>query len=249
MFNHSDRKAEINFLSKFARLFKVYAEETDAEETVEEKTEDKEVNTINFETLIANARKEEKDKLYPRIKKLEEENKTLVQTNNETLLKLAAAMKEIDELKAKLNSGEENPKIKDLEEKIKTLETENAALKENTPKEEEIRKKIEEEYEVKLYRTEKLNEVKDEILSIFVDDVQGKTKEEIDSAIAKAKEKTAEVKKQLGIVSEKKEEKPKKPPVANPNTTSPETLDIDYIRNLDPRSKEYLEFRKKMGLK
>ena len=28
-----------------------------------------------------------------------------------------------------------------------------------------------------------------------------------------------------------------------------EEFDAEYVRNLDPRSKEYAEFRKKMGLK
>ena len=215
---------------------------------------------INFETLIANARKEEKEKLYPRIKKLEDENKALVQTNNDTLLRLATVQKELDELKA--NKGE-NQKIKDLEKELETLKAENVTLKESTPKEEEIRNQIKAEYEVKLYRTEKLNENKDSILSVFVDEVSGNTKEEIDASITKVITKTVDTKKQLGLVDEdgnpitpkKKEEKdpkkaPTKPPVANPNDGADgEEFDLDYVRNLDPRSAEYQEFRKKMGLK
>lgn len=215
---------------------------------------------VNFETLIANARKEEKEKLYPRIKKLEEENKALIQSNNDTLIKLATAQKELDEFKANNN---ESQVVKDLKAQLETAQAEIKTLKETTPKEDEIRAKIEAEYEVKLYRQTKLSEGADKILSVFVDEVSGSTKEEVDASFDKAVEKTLQTKKQLGLVDDdgnpinsdpkktsKKEEKPKKvtPPVANPSTEEDEGIDLDYVRNLDPRSKEYAEFRKKMGL-
>lgn len=216
---------------------------------------------INFETLIANARKEEKEKLYPRIKKLEEENKALVQSNNDTLLKLAAAQKELDELKA---SKDESKTVADLRAQLETAQAEIKTLKESTPKEDEIRARIEAEYEVKLYRQTKLTEGADSILSVFADEVQGTTKEEIDASFEKAVKKTVDTKKQLGLLDEngnpvektpaKKttpKETPKKttPPVANPAEEEEEALNIEYIQNLDPRSKEYAEFRKKLGLK
>lgn len=216
---------------------------------------------INFETLIANARKEEKEKLYPRIKKLEDENKALVQSNNDNLMKLAQAQRELDELKA--NNGE-SQKIKDLEAQLADAQTEIKTLKESTPKEDEIRAKIEAEYEVKLYRTTKLSENSDRILAVFADEVKGSTKEEIDASFDKAVEKTLQTKKQLGLVddngnpietpkkstsSKKEDKKSTTPPVANPNTSEDDKFDFDYVQNLDPRSKEYAEFRKKMGLK
>lgn len=218
---------------------------------------------INFETLIANARKEEKEKLYPRIKKLEDENKALVQTNNDNLMKLAAAQKELDEMKA--NNGESQV-IKDLKAQLETAQAEIKTLKETTPNEEELRAKIEAEYKVKLYRQTKLSEGAEQILSVFADEVKGATKEEIDSSFAKAVEKTVATKKQLGLIDEdgnpietkkttsKKEDKKdtKKsatPPVANPSTEEDEKFDLDYVQSLDPRSPEYAEFRKKMGLR
>ena len=216
---------------------------------------------INFESLIANARKEEKDKLYPRIKKLEEENKTLVQSNNDSLIKLAEAQKELNELKSKGDSQE----VQDLKAQLETAQTELKQFKESAPKEDEIRAKIEAEYEVKLYRQTKLSEGSDKILKVLESEVTGSTKEEIDASFEKAVEKTVEAKKQLGLLDKdgnpvdtkkkppKKEEgekkPPKAPPVANPNDEEDDEFDADYVRNLDPRSEEYKEFRKKMGLR
>ena len=214
---------------------------------------------INFETLIANARKEEKEKLYPRIKKLEDENKALVQTNNDNLMKLATVQKELDDLKA--NNGE-SQRVKDLETQLANAQAEIKTIKESTPNEEEIRARIEAEYEVKMYRTTKLSEGTDKILAVFVDEVKGNTKEEIDASFDKAVEKTLQTKKQLGLVDEngnpietkkspakKEDKKTVTPPVANPSAEEDDKFDMDYVQHLDPRSKEYAEFRKKMGLR
>ena len=215
---------------------------------------------INFETLIANARKEEKEKLYPRIKKLEDENKALVQTNNDNLIKLAQAQKELEDFKA--NNGE-SQRVKDLETQLANAQAEITTLKESTPKEEEIRARIEAEYEVKMYRTTKLSEGSDKILAVFADEVKGATKEEIDASFDRAVEKTVQTKKQLGLLDDngnpietgkksttkKEDKKTVTPPVANPSTEEDEKFDMNYVQNLDPRSKEYAEFRKKMGLR
>lgn len=214
---------------------------------------------VNFEQMIAQARKEEKDKLYPRIKKAEDENKTLTASVNKYLLENAALKDELEKLKNKPN---DDSKVKELEDKIKTLEDENKSLKENTPNEEEIRQKIEAEYEVKMYAQEQIASNKDSIISILIPEITGKTKEEIDSAIASAKEKTKSIKKDLGLdvdegeggddKSKKKQPatKQKKAPAAAPAVDEGgEEFDAEYVRNLDPRSPEYAEFRKKMGLR
>lgn len=244
------------------RLFlRAFADEGEGAGTVVTEPEGTPAQQINFETLIANARKEEKEKLYPRIKKLEDDNKALIQTNNDNLMKLAQAQKELDDLKS--NSGE-SQRVKDLEKQLTEAQAEITTLKESTPKEEEIRARIEAEYEVKMYRTTKLSENPDKILSVFADEVKGTTKEEIDASFEKAVEKTVQTKKQLGLIDDEgnpitdnkkkdPEDKgtPKKstPPVANPNTLGDDKYDMDYVQNLDPRSPEYAEFRKKMGLK
>lgn len=210
---------------------------------------------INFEQAIAQARKEEKDKLYPRIKKAEDEVKALTTSVNKYLLENAALKDELEKFK----NQPADPKVKELEDKVKSLEDENKTLKENAPNEEDIRKKVEAEFEVKLYAQEQINANKGSIISILIPEIKGSTKEEIDSAIASAKEKTISIKKDLGIEVEEdddkkksKEEpkKQKKAPPANPASTEEgEEYDAEYIRNLDPRSKEYAEFRKKLGLR
>lgn len=239
-------------------LLRAFADEGDEGNGTDVKEGNEGAPTINFETLIANARKEEKEKLYPRIKKLEDENKALVQTNNDNLMKLATAQKELDELKA--NNGE-SQKVKDLETQLANAQAEITTLKESTPKEDEIRARIEAEYEVKMYRSTKLSEGSDKILAVFADEVKGNTKEEIDASFEKAVEKTVQTKKQLGLVddegnpvdtkksSKKEDKKTTTPPVANPSAEEDDKFDLDYVQNLDPRSKEYAEFRKKMGLR
>ena len=212
---------------------------------------------INFEQAIAQARKEEKDKLYPRIKKAEDEVKSLTSSVNKYLLENAALKEELEKKK----NQPADPRVKELEDKVKSLEDENKTLKENTPNEEAIRQKIEAEYEVKLYAQEQVNAHKGSILSILIPEIKGSTKEEIDSAIASAKEKTISIKKDLGIEVEEEDDdkkkkkspaptKQKKAPPANPASEEDgEEYDAEYIRNLDPRSKEYAEFRKKLGLR
>ena len=214
---------------------------------------------INFEQAITQARKEEKDKLYPRIKKAEDEVKSLTTSVNKYLLENAALKEELEKMKNQPAS----PEIKKLEDKVKALEDENKTLKENAPNEEDIRKRIEAEYEVKMYAQEQVNAHKGSILSILIPEITGKTKEDIDSAIANAKEKTKSIKKDLGLDVDEDEDKDKddkkkkapaqkqkKAPVANPASDEDgEEFDAEYVRNLDPRSKEYAEFRKKMGLR
>lgn len=223
---------------------------------------------INYEQLIAQARKEEKDKLYPKIKALEEEKANLVKIGNDNLIKIGDLTQTIQNLNAEIkslkdNGGEETQEVKDLKAQIATLTAENEKLKNETPNEEELRKKIEQEYEVKLYLNEQTTANKDEILSSFISEVKGTTKEEIDESIKAAKEKSLAIKKELGLVDEEgkpvkktksdkkpKAETPNKPPAANPAEISDsQNFDPEYIRNLDPSSEEYKEFRKSLGLK
>lgn len=260
MQNKSAFKAEPNRRPMFQRFMDkiiIFAHAEDNDPPVTDPATDP-APTINFEQAIAQARKEEKDKLYPRIKKAEDEVKSLTASVNKYLLENAALKDELEKLK----SQPADPKVKELEDKVKTLEDENKTLKENAPNEEEIRKRVESEYEVKLYAQEQISANKGSIISILIPEITGKTKEEIDSAIASAKEKTKTIKKDLGLSVDDEEDdkdgkkktpaptKQKKAPVAAPASDDDgEEFDADYVRNLDPRSKEYAEFRKKMGLR
>lgn len=225
---------------------------------------------INYEQLIAQARKEEKEKLYPRIKKLEEDNAALVKTGNDNLIKIGDLTQTVNTLTKELESYKKGEKtseeVETLKTQIATLTAENEKLKKEAPNVEQLRAEIEQEYEIKSYLAEQKAANKDSVLSSFLDDISGKTKEEIDASVTSAKEKSLAIKKELGLVDDegnpittKKQstkstpkKTPAKAPAMNPTEdagTDTGTFDAEYIRNLDPSSDEYKEFRKRLGLK
>lgn len=212
----------------------------------EPNTEGNKAPTVNFEDLIANARKQEKEKLYPQIQKLEEKNRTLIEKNNEHLLTIGKKDARIEELEKEIKSLKDTSskgasekeaqltkEVETLREKVKTLES-------TTVSREEIENEIKAEYEVKLYREQKLREVGDTVIPELV---TGTSKEEIDASIQLSQQRYAQITdKVLGGVNV---------PVANANTSTFQIKDlkIEDIANLDPRSPEYAQFRAKMGLK
>lgn len=220
-------------------------------------------NTVNYEQLIAQARREEKEKLYPQIEKLKAQAEVLTKQVNEALLAKGAVEKELADLKESQKKGD-SEEVTKLKAQVEALKSENENLKKNTVSEEDLRKKLEEEYQVKLYAKDKLAENKDKILSVFAEKVVGNTKEEIDSAIEKAIASSDEIRKELGVEDKKKPEKKDKdgegkkenksrnnPPAPNPQGGEGEKgkFDLEYIQSLDPRSEEYAKWRKSVGLK
>lgn len=217
---------------------------------------------VNYEELIALARKEEKDKLYPQIEKLKGEKEKATHSLNEALLKNAELTKTLEILKGeKGNVAELNATIKDLKAKVEVLTSEKEDLTrklESVPKAEELEAKYKTQYEVKEYLRTALEEHKDEILKTFMADVTGETKEEVDASIKLAIEKSNQVREDLGVKNSKKQQKkeslgesPKKHErpkrIAPPeNYGTLEEYDPEYIRGLDPRSEEYKEFRKQV---
>lgn len=259
---------KLNVLNK---VFSFFVMSVHAEEATGSDSGAVQQPTINYEQLIAQARKEEKDKLYPRIKKLEDDNAALVKTGNDNLIKIGDLTQTLNTVTAELEafkSGEKtSEKVKALEAQVKELTAENEKLKNETPDVEKIRAEIEKEYEVKAYIAEQKAANKDGVLSSFLDDITGSTREEIDASVTKAKEKSLAIKKELGLVDEEgnptqskpvskkgsqsKKSAPKSPAMNPPEDTGTNagTYDADYIRNLDPSSEEYKEFRKSLGLK
>lgn len=221
--------------------------------------------TMNYEEMIARVRREEKDKLYGTIKKKDELIASLRESNNKYILQIAEYQKKLEEAQSKSNPDE----VKQLNDKIAELTSALEEAKKNTPDEAAIREQVKAEYEVKMYAKDKLAEHQGDILSIFTDEVKGSTREEVDASIKAAVDKSTKVKKDLGLIDEegnpvepggkkksgkKPEEDPDKrkktnPPVASPASIEDDGFDPEYVRNLDPRSPEYAEFRKKMGLR
>lgn len=233
---------------------------------------------VNYEDLIKKARQEEKSKLYPEIKKYKKLFEDMTEQNNNNLLKIGTLEKKIEELEAKQSDSASNEEVESLKSKITTLENENSELKNKqseAPNEEEIRNNIraelEAEFNVKLYRTEKLasDEVKKSVLPMFFDSITGTTNEEIDSSIEKAVEMTKQAKEQLGIKDtddgdgdnnegngdgNHKDEGDggnKRPPKASSTAVSigKRKYTVEDIQGLDPASDEFKELRKQLGLK
>ena len=240
------------FAEKIADLMLKVFPKAHAEEPEPETHSEPPVNVINYEELIAQARREEKDKLYPQINKLKDDLKIMTQMNNDNLLKIAEIEKSSKDKDSSKEIEKFNKKIKELEEVISSQPETISEEEFRTKLASEIRAEIESEYEVKLYKTQKLSELKDQILPTFAELVKGDTKEELETSIEWALTKTKETKEALGVSDEKKKElkKQDRPSQTNPsNSTFEEKLfDADYIRSIPADSPEWLEVRKALGL-
>lgn len=242
---------------------RAFADEGDEPEDKSGSDEGAKTPTINYEDLIAKARKEEKEKQYKTIEKLKAQINTLTEQHNGDLLKVADLEKQLQEAQDKLTkagSGD-SEEVKTLKETIKTLTSDKEELdkkvKEYESKkpvnreevEAEVRAELETEYEVKTYKATKMAELKDDILVPEL--VFGNTKEEIDASIQTALERSAEIKKNLGISTGKKTDKrtPKSP--ANPSVSGVQDTEVSLERlaTMDVRSPEYAQLRKQLGLR
>lgn len=216
--------------------------------------------TINYEDLIAKARKEEKEKQYKVIERLKTQVNSLTEQHNSDLLKIGELEQKLTEAQQKLTTigTGDSEEVKTLKEQIKTLTDEKSALEQKVKDSEsnppvsreeveaEVRRELEAEYEVKTYKATKLAELKDEILVPEL--VFGDTKEAIDESITKALERSAEIKKSLGITGKQKRT-PKSPSNPKVDRIQDTELSLDYIASLDVSSPEYLEVRKQLGLR
>lgn len=220
--------------------------DTNTTATTGETTPTNNVPTINIEDLMAKARSEEKAKLYPKIEKLEKENKALVEKNNTHLLSLGekdalitSLNKEIEQLKATSNKTVSD-KEKELLSQIEQLKAENEDLKNNTVSREEIENEIKAVYDVKLYREQKLRELGD---TVIPDLVLGTTKEEIDNSIELSQNRLKEIQEKIMNSYEL--------PVVNTNVASFQkaNVSVEDIVNLNPSSPEYAQLRAKLGIR
>lgn len=217
--------------------------------------------TINYEDLIAKARKEEKEKQYKTIEKLKGQIDTLTKQHNDDLLvkaDLEEKLKDANDKLTKAGSGD-SEEVKTLKDSIKTLEKEKGDLEKKVKEfedkkpvnreevEAEVRAELEAEYEVKTYKATKMAELKDDLLVPEL--VFGNTKEEIDASIQSALDRSAEIRKNLGVSDDKKKRTPKTP--ANPSVSSVQDKEVSLERlaTMDVRSQEYADLRKQLGLR
>ena len=220
--------------------------------------------TINYEDLIAKARKEEKEKQYKTIEKLKGQIETFTKQHNDDLIIVADLKEKLAKAEAKLSTAgtSDSEEVKTLKAELKTAQDSVASLTADLEKfkntkpvsreevEAEDRAELETEYEVKTYKATKMAELKDDILVPEL--VMGTTKEEIDASIQSALDRSAEIKKSLGIEDGKKQPQkrtPKSP--ANPSVSGIQDKEIsmEYLASLDVGSKEYAEVRKQLGLR
>lgn len=199
--------------------------------------------TINYEDLIARARKEEKDKLYPKIQKLEADNVALVEKHNKALLELGNKDTKIADMEATIEKlrttakNSDSEEVKELKAEIKSLKAQIKEYEANQVDPETIRSEVVAEYEVKLYKEQKLREVGDNVIPELV---FGSTKEEIDNSLKVAQERYQAI---VGKFST-----PNVPPV-NVNTSSMVTKDINAEDVSKMSALEWAEYRKKLGLR
>lgn len=212
---------------------------------------------VNFETLIAKAREEEKNKLYPTIEKLKRENEAHIKAHNDDLIAIATKDKEIERLKGEIQTlqsqveGKETDAIKALKKELKAAQEEVQTLKDSAPNVEEltakIRAEIEAEYEIKSYKENKIREANGKIIPELV---SGETKEDIDASVEKAMARYTEI---VGTANPAPATPPVNPTLnpANPSSTPLKTSGdaMKKLLELDPLSKEYAEARKALGFK
>lgn len=216
---------------------------------------------INYEDLIAKARKEEKEKQYKTIEKLKTQINTLTEQHNNDLLKVADLEKNLQEANTKLTkagSGD-SEEVKTLKETIKGLEKDKETLGNRikefeavTPVsreeiEQSVRAELETEYEVKTYKATKMAELKNDILVPEL--VMGNTKEEIDASIQSALNRSAEIKKSLGISDNNKRRTPKSPSNPSVSGIQDKAVSLEKLAMMDVRSPEYAQLRQQLGLR
>ena len=198
---------------------------------------------VNFEELISKARQEEKAKLYPQIEGYKKQVNNMTTLHNNTLLEMASKDKKIEELENKiveLSQTKATPEdVDQLTNQIQTLQLENQQLKESQVNVEELTNQINAEWEVKLYREQKLREVGNTVIPELV---TGNTKEEIDQTLELSQQRYNEIIQSQGAGKVHI-------PASNINTQKYSIKDINPLDIRNMSMEEWAEKRKAMGLK
>lgn len=207
--------------------------------------------TLNFETLIAKARQEEKEKLYPEITKLKADLEEKIKRVNQLLISLGEKDESIKKLESQLAEVEKGSKksesevVKQLNLKIEEL-TNALALKDG-----EIAS-----VKIESYKSQKISECGGKLIPELV---MGQTQEEIDASIQVAKQRYEDILAQVSVqtTATPQASKPTQNqiPPANPSTNqfSSNTVNVNDIAGMSMLDKSsrahYAEMRKQLGLK
>lgn len=218
------------------------------EPEVTPKTEEPKAPVINMEDLIAKARSDEKNKLYPEIEKLKKEVEQKTEKINAYLISVAEKDELIKDLQKQVETAKEEG-AKEMEtaktESVKELETKIKDLEAKLQGKETEFEQFKVQQELTAYKAEKLKEV-DETVADMVD---GNSKEAIDASIEKAKAFYEKVASKFGTATTATPA-PTKAPLPKPQlndvtgifkNTSPED-----VARMTPA--QYAEFRKSIGM-
>ena len=198
---------------------------------------------VNFEELIAKARQEEKAKLYPQIDSYKKQVADITALHNNTLLEMASKDKTIEELETRvkeLSETKATPEdVNQLANQVQALQLENQSLKDAQVDVEALKQSINSEWEVKLYREQRLREVGNTVIPELVN---GNTKEEIDNALELSKQRYTEI-----VQGARGTNNPL--PASNVSTKSYAIKDINPVDIRNMSAEEWAERRKSLGLR
>lgn len=203
------------------------------------KDDPKPSGSVNFEDLIAKARKEERDKLYPELNKYKEKVNNLMLVIAERDSEIADLKKELEEVKKESEKLKEN-----VEKGVKT----NKTISELTTTISVLERQLEElqaKYDADVtalklesFKKEKIMEAGGELIPELV---TGNSEEEILASIELAKQRYQEIiQKAVQNVQM---------PAANPNQNVIQLKEksIEEISSMTPQ--QWAEYRKQLGLK
>lgn len=137
-------------------------------------------------------RKEEKDKLYPRIEELDSTVKTLKDAEEAREAERLAAEQAAAEAE-RLRQESEMTALERLQQTESTWEQRFAEMQADRDRERVMREKEAQLGQLQAYRAQRMAEESSDIAPQFLDYITGGTMEEIEASIASAKQKTAEI--------------------------------------------------------
>ena len=201
--------------------------------------------------LVEDARKEEKDKLYPQMEELQKTVREL-QTDRDARQKSEQQAQQQAAEADRLRLEAEQTAVERLETQQREMELRLDSLRREAETERALREKESEYAQVAQYRYERLQQESDAIAPQLVDYVVGSTVEEVEQSIEIAKAKTNQILAELqnAQVNQQRAVAPPvtgMPPVDEPNNISGErqmTLTPEDIRSMTVE--EYSQYRSQL---